>query len=265
MRPISLPCFPDATGRSALSHDPLGAGRSRPAWLGPGLLIGLAAVALVVGRNALDTAFPPHSSLVVANRTTGTISFDTGDGRAIRTYAQPCSTVEFDLVGHAWRLRSAPVPAPSAGDVTFIDVQGFIPPFPDAGTSPAAWQIVIAPDRMDYGLVPPASAARTTPPCDGPARQAVHLSGIGTAELGSYRLSGGYGMTLSIDLPGAGGCDFAASATSSNGGRDVSIVSERAVYTAIHDQPRSMGFQPGSYDVTVRTSCAAWDVLLTPR
>jgi hypothetical protein len=91
------------------------------------------------------------------------------------------------------------------------------------------------------------------------------VSGIGTADLGTYRLSGGYGLSLSIDLLGVGGCDFAALATSSSGGRDVSIVSERAVYTAIHDQPSSMGFQPGSYDMSVRTSCAAWDVLLTPR
>jgi hypothetical protein len=229
------------------------------------LLIGLAALALVVGRNALDSAFPPHSSLVVANRTTDTISFDTGDGRAIRTYAQPCSTVEFDLVAQEWRLRSAPVPAPSAGDVTFVDVKGFIPPFPGAGNRPEAWQIVISSDRTDHGLVPPPSAAGTPPPCNGPARRAVHLSGVGSADLGTYRLSGGYGTTFSIDVPGAGGCDFAALATSSNGGRDVSIVSERAVYTAIHDQPGSAGFEPGSYEVTLRTSCAAWDVMLAPR
>ena len=72
-------------------------------------------------------------------------------------------------------------------------------------------------------------------------------------------------MTLSIDVPAAGGCDFAALATSSNGGRDVSIVSEHAVYTAIHDQLSFTGFEPGSYDLTIRTSCAAWDALLTPR
>ncbi|MBI3750627.1 MAG: hypothetical protein HY263_03075 [Chloroflexi bacterium] len=248
-----------------MSHDALGAGRSRPAWLGPGLLIGLAAVVLVVGRNALDSAFSPHSSLVVANRTTDTISFDTGDGRAIRTYAQPCSTVEFDLVGQEWRLQSAPVPPASAGDVTFVDVEGFIPRFPGAGARPEAWQIVISPDRTDYGLVPPASAARTPPPCDGPARQGLHLAGVGTADLGTYRLSGRYGMTLSIDVPGAGGCDFAAVAMPSSGGLDSTIVSERPIYTAIHDERNSIGFEPGSYDVTVRTSCAAWTVLLTPR
>jgi hypothetical protein len=246
-----------------LSHDPRGVGRTRPWWLGPGLLIGLAAVALVLGASALAPVSSAHSSLVVSNRTTSPIAFDTGDGRAIRVYAEACSNVEFDLVGHEWRLRTSPVPAPSSGAATFVDVRGLIPPNPDVRAE--AWRIVMSPDRTEHGFVPPDSASRTPPPCDGPPRQPVHLSGDGSAELGTYRLSGSYEMTLSIDVPGGGGCDVAGVAAPVSGGSSHALLPEQVVYATVRSQSRQLWFDPGTYEISVLTSCGTWDVFLAPR
>lgn len=217
----------------------------------------------MVGASALAPASAGHSSLVVSNRTTSPIAFDTGDGRAIRIYAEACSNVEFDLVGREWRLRSTPVPAPSFGTFMVVDVEGLIPPNPDV--RPAAWQIVLSAERTEHGLVPPDSASRTAPPCAGPPRQPVHLSGTGTAEPGTYRLSGAYGMTLSIEVPGNGGCDFAGVAVPVGGGSSHALIREQVVYESVRSQSGQIWFDPGTYDLSVVASCGTWDVLLAPQ
>jgi len=228
------------------------------------LLIGLVAATLVVGDAGLTRSNPPHATLVVYNRTTSTIAFDTADGRAIRTYASPCSEIDFDLGGHEWLLRGTPVPAPASDDATLIDVAGLIPPYPEA--LPEPWRIVISPNGMTGGLVPP--AGETQPPCDGPPRsEVVHLSGSGSAELGTYRLAGAYRLTLTIGPPAVGGCDFAAFAvfsSGSHGGYTPTFLPERIVYQAVDVTYDRFGFQPAQYDLSVRTSCATWDIVLAP-
>jgi hypothetical protein len=71
-------------------------------------------------------------------------------------------------------------------------------------------------------------------------------------------------MTLTIEVPGASGCDFAAFASGASN-RDPAFLPERAVYEAVRAQTGFTGFEPGFYDVSVRSSCSSWDILLTPR
>ena len=98
---------------------------------GPGTAIAIVAVVLLLGDKLLAAATGPGpSTLSVYNRTTSAISFETGGARRDVVTAGPCSTVEFDVVGQEWRLRSS-TPA-AAGDLVRVDVAGLIPPSPDA-------------------------------------------------------------------------------------------------------------------------------------
>jgi hypothetical protein len=227
-------------------------------------VIGLIAVALALGDAAITRSNPPRASLAVYNRTTSTIAFDTADGRALRTYALPCSQVDFDLAAPEWHLRGTPVPAPASDDAPFVDVSGVIPPYP--GALPEKWRIVISPEGMTGGLVPP--AGETLPPCDGPPRtEVIHLSGSGSAELGTHRLAGAYRLALKIIPPAISGCDFAAVAefaSGLHGGYTPTFLSERIVYQAVDETYDRFGFQPAEYDLSVQSSCPTWDIVLTP-
>jgi hypothetical protein len=225
---------------------------------GPGLVIAIVAVALLLGDQVLTAATGPEpTTLVVYNRTTSPISFETGDARKVLIHASPCSTVAFDVIDHEWRLRSGAQEARI--DEVPIDVTGLIPPYPDAAGA-SRWEIVISPDRMDGGLVYPNRP--TPPPCDGPPRAPVHLAGTTSATLGPYRLAGGYRVDLTVAVPGETGCAFAASAHGTEGLK--TIVADRVAYEPIAIAGASTGFTPDTYTIEVYSSCGAWDIQLTP-
>jgi hypothetical protein len=227
---------------------------------GPGIAIAFIAIALVLGDKLLTAATGAGpSTLSVYNRTTSPISFETGGAPTVLITAAPCSTVEFDLVGQEWRLRS-PTPA-ATGDVVPVEVADLIPPSPDAA-GPNRWEIVVWTNGMNGGLAYPNRP--TPPPCDGRPRDPVHLSGTTSASLGPYRLAGQYRLDARVAVPGTTGCAFSASAhgTSNN---VAAIVLDRVDYEPIEIAGASTGFTPDIYTIDVSSACGAWDIELTPQ
>lgn len=233
---------------------------TRPWRPGPGVAIAAVAVVLLFGDKLLAAATGPGSStLSVYNRTTSPISFETGGDQKTIIYATPCSTVEFDVVGHEWRLRS---PTPEAReDAVRVEVAGLIPPYPDA-SGPNRWEIVISTNGMNGGLVYPNRP--TPPPCDGPPRVPVHLSGAASASLGPYRMAGGYRLDVRVAVSGTTGCAFSARArgTSNN---VATIVMDRVEYESVAIDGASTGLTPDTYTIDVRSAWGAWDIELTPQ
>jgi hypothetical protein len=110
------------------------------------------------------------------------------------------SVVELDAAHERAIGRVPTIVEPTWATVAAVDVMA-------ATAVPKTGRDERDPDHGQYAVGDDGQGQSPFGPCTGPPRQAVRVSGIGTADLGVYRLSGGYGMTLSIDVPAAGGCD----------------------------------------------------------
>lgn len=232
-----------------------------PRWRpGPGVAIAVIAVVLLLGDKLLAaTTGPGPSTLSVYNRTTSAISFETGGARTAVITAERCSTLEFDITGQEWRLRGSMPEAPGAA--VSVDVAGLIPPFPDA-SGPNRWEIVISTNGMNGGLVYPNRP--TPPPCEGPPRAPIHLSGTTSASIGPHRLAGRYRLDARVAVPGTTGCAFSARALGTSNNVEM-IVRDRVDYDPIEIDGATTGFTPDLYTIDVRSACGAWSIDLTPQ
>lgn len=202
---------------------------------------------------------PDESHVTVFNRTETPVALKSPYG-AVSAFVPPCTTVVFETTGQVWVAQS-PAPAGSAipSDAVEVNVDRLIPRGAEA-PPPPEWEVLIANDR-EVGSSP-GTWATALPPCAGPARSSIELSGTGTSTTAPFRLAGAYTRSVVVTAPAAGRCSFAATITGGDAPETIVEPFEAAPGT----QPRfpaSVTYEDGSYELAVTSNCS-WSVSFVP-
>jgi hypothetical protein len=225
-------------------------------------LVIVAVLAVVVDISVSQASGPAPTTITVYNRTTAAITFTTGDTRKVATYVPSCTTIEFEVIQHEWRLVGQPAsPMPGAAQPVAVDVDSLIPPVPDA-SGPNYWEVVVAADRMDGGLAYPGRP--TPPPCNGPPREPISLAGNGNVTAGPYTFGGRYEMALSISVPGGTACGFGATKHRFGGKFEELFIFDRVLSADLSGDMGPAYFDPAQYEFNIHSACGPWTITLTP-
>jgi hypothetical protein len=219
------------------------------------VLVALAAVAFLSVPSG-----PDETHVTVFNRTETTLGLKPPYGTVTAAFVAPCATVLFETSGQVWVAQSpAPVGTAVPSDAVEVDVDRLIPRAAEAGPPPE-WEVLITSDREQGG--PPGTWSGSTPPCAGPARTSIDISGTGSTTTAPFRLAGSYQRSVVVTAPATDRCSFAATITGGVTAETIVEPFDAAPGTAPRF-PASATYTDGTYELSVTSSCS-WSVTFVP-
>jgi hypothetical protein len=203
------------------------------------------------------------SQVTVFNRTETPVALKPPYGTVV-AFVPACATVSFETSGQAWVAQS-PAPAGSAVPPDAVQVEVNVDRLIPRGAEappPAEWEVLIASDREQGGPPGTWSGSTAAPPCAGPARTSIDLSGTGNTTTAPFRLAGSYQRSVVVTAPAAERCSFTATITGGDAPETIVEPFDAAPGTEPRF-PASATYTDGSYELSVTSTCS-WSVTFVP-